>query len=425
MKVLVVGSGGREHTLGWKLALSPKVDEIYCAPGNGGISNSAKCIDIPAGDIKALSDFARENKIDCTIIGPEDPLANGIVDAFQGNGLTVFGPSASAARIESSKSFAKSIMEKYKIPTADFKIFNENEAALDFIDEIGAPIVIKADGLAAGKGVIPCQTQYEAVQAVRKIMIDNAFGEAGNEIVIEEFLEGEEASILAFSDGKTVIPMASSQDHKRALAGDKGPNTGGMGAYSPAPVVTRELEEEIYCKILVPTIEGLRDSGIEYKGILYAGLMISEGGPKVVEFNCRFGDPELQVVLPRLKTDLMEPITACINGTLDEVKMEWDPRPAVCVVMASEGYPGNYEKGKVIEGLESVSDNQDVIVFHAGTKEQDGKYLTSGGRVLGVTSLGNDIPSSIENAYSAVEKVHFENAYFRPDIGHRALERLK
>jgi phosphoribosylamine--glycine ligase len=423
MKVLVIGSGGREHTLVWKLLQSEKVTEIFTAPGNGGITSPAKCVDISASDISALSDFAGSENIDVTIVGPEDPLANGIVDTFQDKNLNIFGPTKSAARIESSKSFAKEMMRQCSIPTAEFEIFEDSEAAKDYIDERGAPIVIKADGLAAGKGVIPCQTGYEAFAAVQKIMDDRAFGDAGNKIVIEEYLEGEEASILAFSDGSTVIPMASSQDHKRIFDDDKGPNTGGMGAYSPAPVVTEEMENDIYCKILVPLIEGLKESGIEYKGILYAGLMITDEGPKVVEFNCRFGDPELQVVLPRMKTDLIEPIQACIDGSLDKINLEWDPRASVCVVMASGGYPGKYDKGKLISGLKEAEQMKDIIIFHAGTKVENGEYVTSGGRVLGVTSLGENIPAAIDNAYSAVNKLNFENAYFRNDIGHRALER--
>ncbi|UCH88759.1 MAG: phosphoribosylamine--glycine ligase [Thermoplasmata archaeon] len=424
MKVLVIGSGGREHTLVWKLSQSPKVEKIYAAPGNGGIASSASCVDINANDIPALKKFADDNKIDLTIVGPEDPLAQGIVDVFTEKDLPIFGPTGSAARIESSKSFAKEIMKKYDIPTAASETFENSDDAVDYIKAQGAPIVIKADGLAAGKGVIPCTTMESALEAVQKIMVDKVFGDAGNKVVVEEFLEGEEASILAFSDGSTVIPMASSQDHKRAYDNDEGPNTGGMGAYSPAPVVTDEISDDIYCKILVPTIEGMKESGIEYKGILYAGLMITENGPRVIEFNCRFGDPELQVVLPRLKTDLVEPVMACINGNLDQVHLEWDPRAAVCVVMASGGYPGKYEKGKPIEGLANAEEESDITIFHAGTAQKDDKYITSGGRVLGVTALGNDIPTAIEHAYTAVNKINFENVYYRKDIGQKALKRL-
>jgi phosphoribosylamine--glycine ligase len=314
-------------------------------------------------------------------------------------------------------------MKKYNIPTAESQTFEDSDSARNYIRSKGAPIVVKADGLAAGKGVIPCQTVEEALEAVQSIMDDNIFGDAGNKVVIEEFLEGEEASILAFSDGTTVIPMASSQDHKRAYDGDKGPNTGGMGAYSPAPVVTDEISNDIYCRILVPTIEGMKESGIEYKGILYAGLMITEDGPKVIEFNCRFGDPELQVVLPRLKSDLIEPIMACVNGTLDQVRLDWDTRAAVCVVMASGGYPGKYDKDKQINGLAEAEAPKDLIVFHAGTVKKDEGYFTSGGRVLGVTALGNDIPTAIESAYLAVSKINFESVFFRKDIGHRALKK--
>jgi phosphoribosylamine--glycine ligase len=425
MRVLVVGSGGREHTLIWKLKQSPDVEAIYAAPGNGGISEIAECINIGAHNMLELIYFAKSNQIDLTIVGPEDPLAVGIVDRFQDNDLKIFGPTRSAARIESSKSFAKELMKKYNIPTASFEIFEDSESALNYIKENGAPIVVKADGLAAGKGVIPCRTEKEAEEAVKQIMVDKNFGDAGNKVILEEFLDGEEASILAFSDGSTVIPMASSQDHKRVFEGDRGPNTGGMGAYSPAPVVTEELENDIYCSILVPTIEGLKASGIDYKGILYAGLMITDEGPKVIEYNCRFGDPELQVVLPRLKTDLVKPIQACIDGTLDKVKLDWDSRAAVCVVMASGGYPGSYETGRLIKGLDRTSRMEDINVFHAGTKREGAEYFTSGGRVLGVTALGNDIPSAIDLTYSAVDEIYFENVYYRNDIGHRALKRFE
>lgn len=423
MKVMVIGSGGREHTLIWKLSLSSKVKEIYAAPGNGGISKTAKCVDISADDIDGQIKFVKENNIDLTIVGPEDPLSKGIVDRFMEHDLKIFGPTKSAARLESSKSFAKDMMRKFNIPTADYKVFDDSQAAVDYIKSKGAPIVIKADGLAAGKGVIPCLTEQEALDAIRNIMDKRSFGDAGNKVVIEDYLEGEEASILAFSDGSTVIPMASSQDHKRIFDGDKGPNTGGMGAYSPAPVVTEHLGNEIYCKILVPIIEGMKESGIEYRGVLYAGLMITDSGPQVVEFNCRFGDPELQVVLPRMKSDLVDPVVACINGNLSDVRLDWDHRPAVCVVIASGGYPGKYDKGKDIKGLDSLDGVEDVIPFHAGTKIQNGGFVTSGGRVIGITALDNDIPSAIDKAYSAVDKINFEGSYYRKDIGHLALKR--
>lgn len=425
MKVLIVGGGGREHALAWKLAQSPKVKKLYAAPGNGGISALAECVDIEANNITELVKFAKKKKIGLTVVGPEDPLANGIVDEFIKNDLPIFGPTKAAAQIESSKSFAKNIMMKYKIPTAKHRTFNDSAKAKEFIKKKEGPVVVKADGLAAGKGVIPCRTKEEALKAVSLIMEEMAFGEAGSEIVIEEYLEGEEASILAFSDGSTVIPMVSSQDHKCIYDGDKGPNTGGMGAYSPAPVVSEKMENDIYCKILVPMIEGMKSYGVEYKGILYAGLMITDSGPKVIEFNCRFGDPELQVVLPRMKTDLIEPMIACMNGTLDKVKLQWDPRPSVCVVMASSGYPGKYEKEKPIKGLDTVENMEDIIVFHAGTVRKDNLIVSSGGRVLGVTGLGIDIPTAIGLTYSAVNQIHFENAYFRKDIGHKALDKLK
>jgi phosphoribosylamine--glycine ligase len=424
MKVLVVGSGGREATLVWKIAQSNKVENIYAAPGNGGISQHAECVDIQADELDKLAEFAETNGIDITIIGPENPLADGIVDIFEAKGLRIFGPTKLAAEIESSKVFAKDFMKKYNIPSADYRVFTDAEEAKEYIKELGPPVVIKADGLAAGKGVIPAMDLDSALEAIDKIGVQRAFGEAGNRIIVEEFLEGEEASILAFTDGETVIPMVSSQDHKRAYDGDRGPNTGGMGAYSPAPVMTDELNLQVLNDILIPTVNGMKAEGRKYKGVLYAGLMITDKGPKVLEFNCRFGDPELQVVLPRLRSDVIEPMNAVIDGRLNEVELEWNPKAAVCVVMASEGYPGKYEKGKTISGLEKLAQMQDIIAFHAGTKRENTIFVTSGGRVLGVTAFGDNIKSAIERVYQNIETIDFENAFYRKDIGYRALARL-
>ncbi len=424
MKILVIGSGGREATLVWKIAKSEKVDKIYAAPGNGGISQYADCVGIQADDIDKLAEFAQKNNIDLTIVGPENPLSDGIVDIFEAKGLRIFGPTKLAAEIESSKVFAKDFMKKYNIPSAEYKVFTDPEEAKEYVRELGPPLVVKADGLAAGKGVIPAMYLETALEAVDKIGVQKAFGEAGNKIIVEEFLEGEEASILAFTDGETVVPMVSSQDHKRAYDGDLGPNTGGMGAYSPAPVMTGELNNRVLNEVLIPTVKGMKEEGRKYKGVLYAGLMIKNGKPKVLEFNCRFGDPELQVVLPRLSSDVIEPLNAVVDEKLNEVKLEWNPQATVCVVMASEGYPGKYEKGKPITGLEKLAQVQDIIAFHAGTKREDDTYTTSGGRVLGVTAFGDDIRSAIDHVYQTIDTINFENAFYRKDIGHRALARL-
>jgi phosphoribosylamine--glycine ligase len=424
LKVLVIGSGGREATLVWKIAQSEIVDNIYAAPGNGGISQYAECVNIQADEIDKLAEFAEQNSIDLTIVGPENPLSDGIVDIFEAKGLRIFGPTKLAAEIESSKVFAKDFMKKYNIPSAEYKVFTDPEEAKEYVRELGPPLVVKADGLAAGKGVIPAMDLETALEAVDKIGVQRAFGEAGNKIIVEEFLEGEEASILAFTDGETVVPMVSSQDHKRAYDGDKGPNTGGMGAYSPAPVMTGELNNRVLNEVLIPTVKGMKEEGRKYKGVLYAGLMIKNGKPKVLEFNCRFGDPELQVVLPRLSSDVIEPLNAVVDERLSEVKLEWNPQATVCVVMASEGYPGKYEKGKPITGLEKLAQIQDIIAFHAGTKREDDTYTTSGGRVLGVTAFGDDIKSAIDHVYQTIDTINFENAFYRKDIGHRALARL-
>jgi phosphoribosylamine--glycine ligase len=421
MKVLVVGGGGREHALAWKIAQSPKVSKVYCAPGNAGISEQATLVPIQANDLSRLLEFALKEKIDLTVVGPEDPLTRGIVDLFESKGLLIFGATKKAAEIEGSKAFAKEMMKKYHIPTAFYEIFDNRNEAVKYIRKQGAPIVVKADGLAAGKGVIVCKTVEEAIHSVDQIMVEKIFGNAGNRVVVEEYLVGEEASYIAFTDGKTILPMASSQDHKPVLDGDQGPNTGGMGAYSPAPVVTDEVHEKIIEKVLRPVIYGMGEEGRPYKGVLYAGLMIHEGHPKVLEFNARFGDPETQPVLMRMKGDIVPILEACIKGNLSQHKIEWDNRASVCVVMTSKGYPGDYEKGKIIEGLKEVSQMERVFVFHAGTTFKDGKIMTSGGRVLGVAGLGEDIPRAIERAYQAVKKISWDGVHYRTDIGQKAL----
>ena len=424
MKILVVGGGGREHALVWKIVQSPKVSKVYCAPGNAGISEQATLVPIQANDLNGLLEFALKEKIDLTVVGPEDPLTRGIVDLFESKGLLIFGANKKAAEIEGSKAFAKEMMKKYRIPTGFYEIFDNRDEAVRYIRNQGAPIVVKADGLAAGKGVIVCKTVEEAIHSVDRIMVEKMFGNAGNRVVVEEYLVGEEASYIAFTDGKTILPLASSQDHKAILDGDQGPNTGGMGAYSPAPVVTDEVHEKIIEKILRPIIYGMGEEGRPYQGVLYAGLMIHEGHPKVLEFNARFGDPETQPALMRMKGDLVPILEACMQGTLSHHKIEWDNRAAVCVVLASQGYPGDYEKGKIIEGLKEVSQMEKVFVFHAGTILKDGRVLTNGGRVLGVTGLGEDISRAIERTYQAVKKISWEGVYYRTDIGQKALCRL-
>ncbi|MEW6375727.1 MAG: phosphoribosylamine--glycine ligase [Thermodesulfobacteriota bacterium] len=421
MKVLVVGGGGREHALVWKIAQSPKVSRIYCSPGNAGISQQATLVPVKANDLAGLLEFALKEKIDLTVVGPEEPLTRGIVDLFEAKGLSIFGSSQKAAEIEGSKSFAKEMMRKYRLPTASYEIFEDPKEAVAYIRRQGAPIVVKADGLAAGKGVIICKTVEEALQAVEKIMVEKIFGEAGHRVVIEECLIGEEASYIAFTDGKVILPMASSQDHKSVFNGDRGPNTGGMGAYSPTPVVTGRVHERIMEKILKPIVKGMWEEGRPYKGVLYAGLMIHDDHPKVLEFNARFGDPETQPVLMRMKGDIVPILEACIKGTLDQCEIEWDNRASVCVVMASGGYPGDYEKGKTIEGLEEVSRMEDIFVFHAGTSLKDDQMVTNGGRVLGVTGLGKDIPDAIKKTYQAVKKISWNGVHYRKDIGQKAL----
>jgi len=417
MKVLVIGEGGREHALVWKIAQSPKVDKIYCAPGNAGIAALATCLDISSSDINRLSTFAKEHGIDLTVVGPEAPLAEGIVDEFQNQGLRIFGPDKKCAMIESSKVFAKNLMKKYKIPTAEFEVFDDADRAIDYIKRVGAPIVVKAEGLAAGKGVVVAKDIPTAIDAVRSMIQYKNFGEAGSRVVIEEFLEGQEVTVLSFCDGKTFVPMVSSRDHKRVFDNDEGPNTGGMGAISPAPFYSEELSQVVENSIIGNTIEALKKEGLIYKGVLYTGLILTKNGPKVLEFNCRFGDPETQVVLPRLETDLVEIMEAVIDGNLSNIKIEWKDDKALCVVACSGGYPQNYQKGKVISGLDEA-ERMGVVIFHAGTSFKDGKLVTSGGRVLGVTALGADLEEVRNKAYAAISKINFEGMHFRRDIGY-------
>lgn len=429
MRILVIGSGGREHALVWKIAQSKLAEKIFCAPGNAGISQQAECIDVKADDIPRLLEFVRKEKIDLTVVGPEAPLALGIVDEFIKYKLKIFGPNKKAAQLEASKVFAKQLMAKYNVPTADFKIFDNLDEARKHIEKMGAPCVIKADGLAQGKGVIVAKTVDEAMQAVTLILGNKIFADAGNRVIIEDCLQGQEASILVFTDSKEVIPLASSQDHKRIFDNDEGPNTGGMGAYSPAPVVTDALFREILEKIVHRTIDGLVREGIVYKGVLYAGVMLTKDGPKTLEFNVRFGDPETQAILPRLKSDILEAMLATSEEKLNKVSklggLSWSNRACVCVVCTSKGYPGNYEKGKEIFGLEEAAKMQDTVVFHAGTKSlianRISHIVTNGGRVLGVTGLGNTIKEAISKTYQAVEKIHFEGMHYRRDIGRKAV----
>ncbi len=425
MNVLIIGSGGREHALAWKIAQSALVETVYAAPGNPGVARLAKgaCVPLGVKDVPALKDFIVEKNIGLTVVGPEDPLAEGIVDTLEAAGHKVFGPCAAAARLEASKAFAKAFMARHGIPTAAYGEFDEPESAIAYIRTQGAPIVVKADGLAAGKGVTVAHDVETAIHAVEEAMRIRVFGEAGAKVVVEEFLAGEEASILAFCDGKTVVPMPSSQDHKAAYDGDQGPNTGGMGAYSPAPVVTPELQERILNEVLNPCVAGMAAEGAPYKGILYAGLMITSAGPKVVEFNVRFGDPETQVVVPRMMNDIVPVFLACCDGTLDQLAIEYDECPCVTVVMASGGYPKDYAKGKLITGIDDAETDADVMVFHAGTKLDGERLLTNGGRVLNVTARGTSLAETIQRAYAAVRKIHFEHAHCRNDIGHRALAR--
>jgi len=422
MRILVVGQGGREHVLAWKLAQSPSVTEVLCAPGNAGTARDCTNVDISSDDIERLVKFATSENIELTVVGPEAPLVAGIVDAFSDAGLCVFGPRAAAAKLEGSKVFSKELMRLANVPTADFHVFDDAESAKAFVeDREDSPLVIKADGLAAGKGVVVCRYKSHVHAAIDSMMIDGAFGDAGKRIVIEERLEGQEVSILAIVEGTTIIPLETSQDHKPAYDDDMGPNTGGMGAYSPAPLVTPELMDEIVDKVLIPTVHTMKRQGQPFSGILYAGLMITRQGPRVLEFNVRFGDPEAQPVLMRLKSDLAEILYAAARGRLDEVPaLEWDPRPAVCVVMASEGYPGPYEKGRPLRGLDAAEQVDDVKVFHAGTTRLGDEVVTDGGRVLGVTAIGDDIPSAKLRAYQAVKCIRWDGAWCRKDISDKA-----
>jgi phosphoribosylamine--glycine ligase len=419
MKILVVGSGGREHALVWKLHYSTIVKKIYAAPGNAGISKLAECVQIASEDLVGLADFAEKNSIDLTVVGPELPLTLGIVDEFKKRNLRIFGPTKMAAMIEGSKVFAKEFMKKYHIPTASFKIFERADEAIDFVKSSDMPLVIKADGLAAGKGAFIIEDVKSGISAVQKIMVEKIFKDAGNKVVIEDFLEGEEATILAFTDGKSILPMPSSQDHKKIYDRDRGPNTGGMGAYAPAPIVDDKMMKLIYDEILEPTIVGLEQEGRVFKGILYAGLILTERGPKVMEFNCRFGDPETQVILPLLKSDLAEILMSIVEGDLSLEELEWRDDFAVCVILASAGYPGKYEKGKQIFGLDKIGDAEDVLIFHAGTKQERGRLVTNGGRVLGVTAAEKNVEKAIRKAYDTVEKIRFDGVQFRRDIGYR------
>ena len=418
MKILIIGSGGREHALAWKAAKSPKVDKIFCAPGNGGIAEFAQCVEIGAMEFGKLADFAEENKIDLTLVGMDDPLVGGVVDVFEARGLKVFGPRKNAAILEGSKAFSKDLMKKYNIPTAAYENFTDPEKAEAYLRKAKFPIVLKADGLALGKGVLICQNLEEALDGVKEIMLDKKFGSAGNEMVIEEFMTGREVSVLSFVDGRTIKTMTSAQDHKRAGDGDTGLNTGGMGTFSPSPFYTREVDAFCQKYIYQPTVDAMAAEGRPFKGIIFFGLMLTPEGPKVLEYNARFGDPEAQVVLPRMKNDLIEVCEACVDGTLDQIDLEFEDNAAVCVVLASDGYPVSYKKGFPISGLENFKDREDCFVFHAGTKlDEKGEIVTSGGRVLGVTALGRDLKEARDNAYKAQELVTFENKYYRHDIG--------
>ena len=423
MNILVVGSGGREHALCWAIAKSPKCNRLYCAPGNAGIADVAECVAVSGEDVNGLVTFAKNQAIELVIVGPEAPLVLGLVDALAAAGIKAFGPSAAAAELEGSKAFMKDLFAKYNIPTAAYGRFTNFDDAVAYVRQQGAPIVIKASGLAAGKGVILAQTEAEALEALDQMMIQKSFGDAGDEVVIEEFLDGEEASFFALVDGETALPLISAQDHKAAYDGDKGPNTGGMGAYSPAPVMTPELAQEIMDTIIQPTIDGMAAEGCPYKGVLFAGLMIKDGKPKTLEFNVRFGDPECQVLMVRLSSDLVEALDAAATGRLNEIKLIWREETALVVVMATEGYPGAYEKGSEIKNLDQANVIDDVTVFHAGTQAENGKILASGGRVLGVTALGTDVAVAQNKAYQAVDSIDWEQGFCRRDIGWRAIAR--
>ncbi|TVY06967.1 phosphoribosylamine--glycine ligase [Paenibacillus cremeus] len=418
MRVLVVGGGGREHAICWALKKSPKIQELYCAPGNGGIAGLAECVPYQVNQFEEIAQFAIDHTIDLVVIGPDDPLSEGIVDHLEAKGIPVFGPRQNAAILESSKVFSKELFKKYNIPTAAYESFDSYEAAIAYLRQEQAPIVIKADGLAAGKGVVVAQSLEEAEKALHDIMVVKVFGDSGNQVVIEEFLTGQEMSILSFVDGETVKPMVPAQDHKAVFDNDKGPNTGGMGTYTPLPHIPQSVIEESIETIIKPTAKAMVAEGRPFRGVLFAGLMITPNGPKTIEFNARFGDPETQVVLPRLKTDLLDIFLAAVNGRLDQMEIEWSEEAAVCVILASEGYPGSYPKGLPIEGLDTV---QESIVFHAGTALKDGAIVTNGGRVLGVTALGKDIADARAKAYADADRIRFQGKHYRTDIAKRAL----
>lgn len=418
MKVLIVGSGGREHAIAWKVAKSAKVDKIYCAPGNAGIAEFAECVPIGAMEFDKMAAFAKEYQVDLTVIGMDDPLVGGIVDVFEKEGLRVFGPRKNAAILEGSKAFSKDLMKKYKIPTAGYETFDTPEAALLYLETAEMPIVLKADGLALGKGVLICNTREEAKDGVKTLMLDKQFGSAGDRIVVEEFMTGREVSVLSFVDGDTIRIMTSAQDHKRAKNGDQGLNTGGMGTFSPSPFYTEEVDEFCQKYVYQATVDAMKAEGRPFKGIIFFGLMLTEKGPKVLEYNARFGDPETQVVLPRMKNDIVEVFEACVDGTLDQIQLEFEDNAAVCVVLASDGYPEHYEKGYPISGFENFKDRDGYYVFHAGTKfDDEGRIVTNGGRVLGVTAKGENLKLARENAYRATEWIEFGNKYMRDDIG--------
>ena len=419
MKILVVGGGGREHAIVWKLSQSVKKPEIHCAPGNGGIASLAACVPIRATDVSAMVEYAKKERFDLVVVAPDDPLALGMVDRLEEAGIRAFGPNAAAARIEASKVFAKDLMKKYGIPTSGYRVFDSPGAALTHLAGCEYPTVVKADGLALGKGVIICRSQEEAKAAVHRIMVERAFGEAGARVIVEDYIEGPEVTVLCFVDGTHMVPMVSSQDHKPVFDGDRGPNTGGMGTFAPTPKYTPEVEDEVARTILLPTVKAMALEGIPFKGVLYFGLMLTKDGPRVLEYNARFGDPETQVVLPLLKTDLIDIMEATIDGRLDAMQVQWEQGAAVCVVMASGGYPGAYEKGYEITGLDALGSKDGTIVFHAGTRVEDGRTLTAGGRVLGVTAVARDIAAAREKAYAAVERIRFTGAHYRRDIGHK------
>ncbi len=417
MKVLVVGGGGREHAIVLKLKESKNIEKIYCAPGNAGISEIAQCVDISAVDIPALVDFAIKERIDFTVVGMDDPLVAGIVDVFEKENLRIFGPRKNAAVIEGSKAFSKELMKKYNIPTAKYEIFNNYDAAFSYAKNQMFPIVVKADGLALGKGVLICANLEEAESALKQIMVEKKFGSSGSKVVIEEFLTGPEVSVLSFCDGNTVVPMVSAQDHKRAFDGDKGLNTGGMGTFSPSRIYTDDVAKECMEKIFKPTVAALKAENRVFKGIIYFGLMITENGPKVIEYNARFGDPETQVILPRLENDILEIFEACVDGDLDKIDVKWKDNAAACVILASGGYPESYKKGFEIHGLDNCKKRDDIYIYHAGTVLENGKFLTNGGRVLGVTGIGKDLDEAIKIAYQGVDMINFENMHYRKDIG--------